>query len=218
VSFHKLVGALTAGALAVAPIAAARSANAETARLTVDSTKSLASATAHDGASVALGRDSLELTLTPGTKAARLVLTSPDGKLTESVTIPSFLRTGGTWLLSGSAFGSSAAQVAIAIYPEGPGAGKGSGENTDANYADVDAFAEKSHGRSATVGLSTKPLAVGHTTFAVATFYGKRGCQIVVSGPQIKGKKFNLGNGVADVVASPKGNEAFIVTASQYRR
>jgi len=217
VSFRKLLGALAAGLLAVAPIAAARSAQTETARLTVHSTRSLASATAHDGVPVALGHDSLELTLTPGTKAARLDLTSADGKLTESVTIPSFLRTGGTWLLSGSAFGSSAAQVAIAIYPAGPGAGKGSGKNSDANYADVDAFAEKGDSTSATVGLSTKPLAVGHTTFAIAAFYGTKGYQLIVSGPQIKGKKFNLVNGVSEVVASQKGNEAFIVTASRFR-
>jgi hypothetical protein len=218
VSFHKLLGVLVAGALAVAPIAAARSSQNETARLTVHSTRSLASATAHNGESVALGPDSLELMLTPGTKAARLVLTSAGGELTNTLTIPSFLRTGGTWILPGSAFGSSATQVAIAIYPEGPGAGKGSGKNTDANYADVDAFVEKTDTTSATVGLSTNPLAVGHTTFAITDFYGTRGCQIFVSGPQIKGKKFNLGNGVADVVASPKANEAFIVTASHYRR
>jgi hypothetical protein len=218
VSFHKFLGALVVGALAVAPIAAARSDPNETARLTVHSTRFLASATAHDGDPVALGPDSIELTLTPGTKAAQLVLTSADGEFTNSITMPSFLRTGGTWILLGSVFGSSAAQVAIAIYPEGPGAGKGSGKNSDANYADVDAFAEKTDRTSATVGVSSNPLAVGHTTFAIMDFYGTSGCQIFVSGPQIKGKKFNIGNGVADLVASPKGKEAFIVTASHYRR
>jgi hypothetical protein len=189
----------------------------ETARLTVHSTRFFRSVTARDGAPTGLGQGRLTLTLNLGSRSAVLELAAPGGGTKYSVTIGNFLAAGGTWIVPGSAVGSSAADVALAIYAEGPGSGKGKAKITSADYAHIDAFTEKTDTAVATIGLTSKPLHVGRTTFAVVSFYGHKGCRIVVHGPQIHNKGFNLGVNLAEVVASPKGSEAFVVTATHYR-
>lgn len=211
-----LIAVVVVAAVAAPAMAASGSAANETARLTVRSTRSFGSVTVHNGAPAGLGDGTLILTLQMGSKQAVLSLTAPGGKTKYSVTIGTFLQNGGTWIVPGSAVGSSAASVAMAIFPEGKGAGTAKGKNTPTNYAKVNAYTEKSGTASATLGLGSSPLTVGHTSFAITAFYGRRGCQVTVDGPQIHNKTFNVGVNLAQVAASPKGNEAFVVTASHY--
>jgi hypothetical protein len=217
-SVRPAIAASAAAAMVALPgLALATSGKQESARLQVQSTKPLTSVTIHNGASATLGHASVKLTLTLGSQQAALALTSADGRTLYTLTLGTFLKNGGTWILSGPVVGSSASAVAIAVYPEGPGAGKSKAKNTSADYAQIVAFTEKTDLTAKTLTPSSKPLAVGHTTFAITRFFGHTSAQIVVRGPQFPRALFVLGHTGPEVIVSPKHKQAFIVTASQYR-
>lgn len=193
-------------------------AHTETARLTIHSTVRSGAVTVHDGSSAAIDGASVKLTL-GADRGATFAVTSADGKTLYTLGVPSFLRTGGTWMLAGSVLGSGAQTVALAIYPEGPGAGQPSARNKSSDYARIVLFNVKHDRTSGTLSLSRAPLAVGHTTFGVTQFFSGDRCQVSVSGPQFKpSKRFGLVPGAqGNVIASPNGKQAFIVVASNFR-
>jgi hypothetical protein len=194
-------------------------ARTETVKLTVHSTTRTGSATVHDGGTAVLDRGTIALKLASGGRSALLTLTTPGGKSANTLGIPSFLANGGTWLVPGSWVGSGASTVALAIYAEGPGAGKPGARNKTSDYARIVLFSEKSAKTSVTLGLGYAPLAVGHTTFAINQFFKNVGCQVSVSGPQFRPSKlFGVVPGSpGNLVASANAKQAFIVLISAFR-
>lgn len=202
------------GVLAAPASALAR----ESVHLTVHSTVRVGAVTLHNDSSAALEGASITMSFTSRT-GATFELTSADGKTLYTLGAPTFLQNGGTWMLSGSVIGSGASTVALALYPEGPGAGKAGSHATSGDYAKIVIFDEKNDRTSRTLNVKSKPLAVGHTTFAVSKFLGGDRAQISVSGPQYKpAKLFGIVAGSAgNIVPSPNGKQAFVVVASSFR-
>jgi hypothetical protein len=194
-------------------------ARTETVKLTVHSTTRAGSATVHGGSSAVLDHATIALKLPAGGRRALLTLTTPGGKSAYTLGIPSFLATGGSWLVPGSWVGSNAATVALAIYAEGPGAGKSGVRNKTSDYARIVQFNEKTDKTSDTLGLGYAPLRVGRTSFAINQFFKNDGSQVSVSGPQYKPSElFNVVPGSpGNLLASPNAKQAFVVLVSAFR-
>jgi len=194
-------------------------ARTETARLTIHSTTRTGSATVHAGGAAVLDHASIALKLASGGRSATFTLTTPGGASAYTLGIPSFLATGGTWLVPGSWLGSSASTVALAIYAEGPGAGKSGARNKASDYARIVVFNEKNDKTSGSLGLGYAPLRVGHTTFGINQFFKNDRCQVSVFGPQFSPSKlFGIVAGNAgNLIASANAKQAFIVVVSGFR-
>jgi hypothetical protein len=179
-------------------------------------------ATVHNGGSAALEGASVTMIVGSGQKAT-FELTSADGKTLYTLGVPSFLSLGGTWFLSGSVLGSGASTVALALYPEGPGAGKAHAHISSSDYAKVVIFNQKHDRTTGTLGAGNSPLAaplaVGHTTFGINKFLGGDRAQIRVFGPQFNPTKlFGIVAGsTGNLIVSPNGKQAFVVVASNFR-
>jgi hypothetical protein len=206
---------VAAGALALPGIALART---ETVRLTVHSTARVGAVTVHSGSSAALEGASVSMTIGSG-GGATFQLTSADGKTLYTLGVPSFLSSGGTWFLSGSDVGSGASTVALALSPEGPGAGKAHAHISSSDYARIVIFNEKHDRTSGTLGAGYAPIAVGRTTFGINKFLGSDRAQLSVFGPQYKpAKLFGIVAGsTGNLIASANGKQAFVVVASGFR-
>jgi len=193
-------------------------AKTETARLTIHSTTRAGAVTVHNGGSAALEGASIAMTAGSG-GAATFHLTSADGKTLYTLGVPAFLSSGGTWFLSGSDVGSGASTVALALYPEGPGAGKAHAHIGSSDYAKVVIFNEKHDRTTGTLGAGYAPLAVGHTTFGINRFLSGDRAQLNVFGPQFKpAKLFGIvGGSTGNLIASKNGKQAFVVIASGFR-
>ncbi|HTX45546.1 MAG TPA: hypothetical protein VMD48_04665 [Solirubrobacteraceae bacterium] len=193
-------------------------ARTETVRLTIHSTTRVGAVTVRNGSSSALEGASVAMTMS-SSGGATFELTSADGKTLYTLGVPSFLRSGGTWLLSGSVVGSGANTVALALYPEGPGAGKAGAHAGAGDYARIVIFNEKHDRTTGTLGTGYAPIAVGHTTFGVAQFFGSSRCQLTVFGPQFKPAKLFGATAASggNLIASPNGKQAFVVVASNFR-
>jgi hypothetical protein len=194
-------------------------AKTETVRLTIHSTTRIGSATVHAGGASALDHATIALKLPAGGRSAMFTLTTPGGKSAYTLGIPSFLATGGTWLVPGSWVGSGASTVALAIYAEGPGAGKSGARNQTADSARIVLFGEKSDKTTGILGLGYAPLRVGRTTFGINQFFKNDRAQVSVFGPQFSPSKlFGVVSGSpGNLVASPNAKQAFIVLVSAFR-
>lgn len=194
-------------------------ARTETVKLTMHSTTRTGSATVHAGGAAPLGHGTIALKLPAGGRSAMFTLTTPGGASAYTLGIPSFLATGGTWLVPGSWVGSGASTVALAIYAEGPGAGKSGARNKTSDYARIVLFNEKSDKTSGTLGLGYAPLRVGHTTFGINQFFKNDRCQVSVFGPQFSPSKlFDVVPGSpGNLVVSPNAKQAFVVLVSAFR-
>ncbi len=210
------MGGVLAAALALPGIALART---ETVRLTIHSTTRTGSVNVHDGGAAVLDHATIALKLASGGRSAMFTLTTPGGKSADTLGIPSFLATGGTWLVPGSWVGSGASTVALAIYAEGPGAGKLGARNKASDFARIVVFNEKSDNTSGTLGLGYAPLRVGHTTFGINQFFRNDRCQVSVFGPQFSPSKLFpvVAGSPGNLVASPNAKQAFIVAVSAFR-
>jgi hypothetical protein len=198
-------------------------ARTESVRLTVHSTVRVGAATVHNGGFAALEGASVTMIVGSGQKAT-FELTSADGKTLYTLGVPSFLSSGGTWFLSGSVLGSGASTVALALYPEGPGAGKAHAHISSSDYAKVVIFNQKNDHTTGTLGAGNSPLAVnqltvGRTTFGIRKFFSNDRAQLSVLGPQYKpAKLFGIVAGsTGNLVASPNGKQAFVVVASNFK-
>jgi hypothetical protein len=191
----------------------------KTVRLAVHSTTRAGRATVHDGATAVVEHASIKLALNATGQGATFTLVRADDGSGYTLGIPSFLSTGGTWLIPGAWVGSSVSTVGLAIYPEGPGAGKPKSHNTTADFARIVVFNEKSGRKTATLSKFSPPIQVGRTAFSVNQFFKNDTCQIAVAGPQFKNKLFGVVPGnPGNLLASTNGKQAFIVTVSQFRR
>jgi hypothetical protein len=210
------VGGVVAAALALPGMALART---ETVKLTVHSTTRTGSATVHDGGTTVVDHATIGLKLPSGGRSALFTLTTPGGKSAYTLGIPSFLATGGSWLVPGSWVGSRASTVALAMYAEGPGAGKSGARNKTSDYARIVQFNEKTDKTSDTLGLGYAPLRVGRTSFAINQFFKNDGSQVSVSGPQYKPSQlFDVVPGSpGNLLASPNAKQAFVVLVSAFR-
>lgn len=193
-------------------------AKTETVRLTIHSTTRVGAVTVHDGGSAALEGASIAMTTGSG-GAATFSLTSANGRTLYTLGVPSFLGSGGTWFLSGSDVGSSASTVALALYPEGPGAGKAHAHISSSDYAKIVIFNQKHDRTTGVLGSGYAPLAVGHTTFGINKFLGNDRAQLDVFGPQFKpAKLFGIVAGsTGNLISSTNGKQAFVVVASSFR-
>ncbi len=194
-------------------------ARTETVKLTIHSTTRTGSATVHAGGAAVLDHATIALKLRAGGRSALFTLTTPGGASAYTLGIPSFLATGGTWLVPGSWVGSGASTVALAIYAEGPGAGKSGARNKTSDYARIVLFNEKRDKTSGTLGLGYAPLRVGHTTFGINQFFKHDRCQVSVFGPRFSPSKlFGVVPGSpGNLVVSPNAKQAFIVLVSAFR-
>jgi hypothetical protein len=194
-------------------------ASTQTVRLTIHSTTRIGSTTVNAGGASVLDHATIALKLPSGGRSAMFTLTTPGGKSAYTLGIPSFLATGGTWLVPGSWVGSGASTVALAIYAEGPGAGKSGARNKSSDFARIVQFNEKTDKTSGTLGVASAPLRVGRTTFGINQIFKHDRCQVSASGPQFSPSKlFNLVAGSpGNLLASPNAKQAFIVVASAFR-
>lgn len=192
----------------------------ESVRLFVHSTTRAGAVVVHNGGSAVLGRAPVRLELESNGQGATFTLTRADTNSQETLGVPSFLSTGGTWMVPGAWVGSSASTVALAVYPEGPGAGKAHARNTGGDYARIVMFSEKHSRKTGTVTKLSAPLRVGQTTFGVTQFFSSHSCQLSVSGPQFRPSKLFgiITGGSGNVIASRNGKQAFVVIASSFHR
>jgi hypothetical protein len=213
-------GRISAVAVAVGALALPASGlAAKTVRLAVHSTTRTGTATVHDGASAVLDHASIKLALASSGQGATFTLVRADDGTGYTLGIKTFLHTGGTWLVPGAWVGSDASTVGLAIYPEGPGAGKAGAHNTTGDYARIAVFDEKSARKTATLAEVSAPLRVGRTTFSVTQFFKNDSCQVSVSGPQFKPSQLFgvLSGNPGNLLASTNGKQAFIVAVSNFR-
>jgi hypothetical protein len=205
-------------AMGVLVLPGSASARTESVRLTIHSTTRVAAVAVQNGGSSGLEGASVAMSMS-SSGGATFELTSADGKTLYTLGVPSFLTSGGTWFLSGSVIGSGANTVALALYPEGPGAGKAGAHTRSGDYARIVIFDEKNDRTSGTLGTTSTPLAVGHTTFGINQFLGGDRAQITVHGPNFKPSKlFGIVAGsTGNLIASPNGKQAFVVVASNFR-
>jgi hypothetical protein len=206
--------------VAVLALPASGLAATKTVRVTVHSTTRAATATVHDGGSAKVEHASIKLVLNASGQGATFTLVRADDGTGFTLGVKSFLSTGGTWLVPGSWLGTSAATVGLAIYPEGPGAGKSGSHNTTGDSARIVAFNENGGGRKiGTLGEISPPIRIGRTSFSVNQFFKNDSCQIAVAGPQFKPDKlFGVVQGnPGNLLASTNGKQAFIVAVSNFR-
>jgi hypothetical protein len=205
-------------AVAALALPASGLAATKTVRVAVHSTTRTGSVTVHDGATAVIDHASIKLALDATGQGATFTLVRADDGSGFTLGIPSFLKTGGTWLVPGAWVGSSASTVALAIYPGGPGAGKPKSHNTTADFARISVFNEKSARKTGTLSQISPPIRVGRTTFSVSQFFKNDSCQISVAGPQFNNRLFGVVSGnPGNLLASTNGKQAFIVTVSQFR-